>query len=144
MSEENIENTSEKQATESDDFYVEEGYMMFEEGSLVYEDEFFKIWDDNEGGVLIGIIKRGVTIKVLDYDEMRDLVILEETFGIDANAEIWLFGLEENGYSLYFRENNVNIRFTCFEWGKFKAALQKAGSPHPWVSIPKKKIDQSL
>lgn len=139
MTQENIENTNENQVVQSDDCYVEEGYMMFQEGSLVYEDEFFKIWDANEGEVLISIIKRGITIKVLDYDEMRDLVILEEPFGIDVDADVWLFGLEKNGYSLYFRENNVNIKFSCFEWGKFKAALQKAGSPRPWVSIPKKK-----
>jgi len=123
----------EKQSQEED--YYMEGTVMAD-SSLVYEDEFIRIFD-GEYCVIISIISKGISIQ-LDHDEWNEMrrLALGETNdnSFDSEKHILVYGFDDEVFDIYFRGNNLSVKFSYREYELLKKSVLKAGSPHPWTT----------
>jgi hypothetical protein len=123
------------------DCSVEEEWMMYSEGNLVFEDENFKIWDHKDDeAVVLNISKKGVSLRLSysEWEELRSLVVLGDVNkDFDSERRILFYDQDEVGNALYFRNQNTNILLGCKEYERLKLAISAAGNPHPWQTVTK-------
>jgi hypothetical protein len=127
------EEVVEKQS-EADDYYIETVVMM--EAEIVYEDAYIKIFD-GEDEVILYVIGKGISIR-LGYGAWNDMkrLALGDTNGneFDSGRDVLEYSLGDAGSKLYFRNNDISIRFSYREYELLKKSVLKAGSPHPWTT----------